>query len=242
MSTQKTIVFLGASTGIGLAALRHTLTAGHQCIAICRTPSKLTDILPIPANPNLQVVQGNAHDGAVLAKCIRKADGTLVDQIVSTIGPKPNMLTMQMDDPFVCRKFMSTLLETLTKLRNEGATGRPRIVVASTTGMSKFGRDTPLVIVPFYNVVLKVPHQDKGGMEDALAASGEEFTIVRATWLLNGEKNKPIRVGIEDPKTGRESEAIGYSISREDAGRWVAENLVIVNDTTYRNKIATITY
>ena len=78
-------------------------------------------------------------------------------------------------------------------------------------------------------------------MEDSLAASNEDFTIVRATWLVNGERDREIRVGIEDPKTGRESEAIGYTISREDAGWWIAENLVLKRDTKYLRKIATIT-
>jgi hypothetical protein len=53
---------------------------------------------------------------------------------------------------------------------------------------------------------------------------------------------KEIRVGIEDPKTGRESNAIGYTISREDAGKWIAESLILKRDAKYSNKIAMITY
>ena len=144
----KTVVFLGASTGVGLAALKRTLAAGHRCIAICRVPSKLTNILPPESHPNLQVVEGNAHDVTTLSQSFRKEDGQLVDEIVSTIGGKLVMPQMKIDDKEVCRKGMAALLQALDQLRRNGATGRPHIVVCSTTGMSRFGRDTPVVIAP----------------------------------------------------------------------------------------------
>lgn len=238
----KTITFLGASTGVGLYALKHTLAAGHKCIALCRTPSKLTDILPIESNPNLEVIQGNAHDKTVLSKALVKKDGTLVDEIVSTIGGKFIFSRMTIDDPNVCRKGMAALLETITQLRRDGARGRPRIIVCSTTGLSDFGRDVPLVLSPLYHVMLKVPHIDKKAMEKALVESGEDFTIIRASLLVDGETDTVIRVGIEDPKKGRESDAIGYTISREDTGRWVSEHLILNGEGKYLNKIATVTY
>jgi hypothetical protein len=64
---------------------------------------------------------------------------------------------------------------------------------------------------------------------------------VRASLLTTGETTKEVRVGIEDPKTGRESEAIGYFISREDSGKWVAENLILKTEEKYVDKIAMIT-
>ena len=241
-SSTKTVAFLGASTGVGLSALKHTLRAGHRCIALCRVPSKLTTIFPAETTPNLQVIQGNAHDVAAVSACIQTADGQLVDDIVSTIGGKPAMSKTFLDDPEVCQKGMATLLEAIAGLRRRGAAGRPRIVAFGTTGMSRFGRDVPLAMVPFYHVVLKVPHRDKIIMEDRLVGSGEAFTIIHASFLVNGETTKTVRVGIEDPVTGRESQAVGYTISREDAGRWVAQNLVLENDRRYVNKIAMITY
>lgn len=107
--------------------------------------------------------------------------------MVPTIGARFVMSKMTLDDAYVCRKGMSALLEALAELRRNGATGRLHIMVCSTTGMSRFGRDTPLVIAPLYHVLLKVPHKDKRAMEDSLAASDENYTIVHATWLTNGE-------------------------------------------------------
>lgn len=243
MASTKTVAFMGASGGVGLAALKNTLAAGYQCIALCRTPATLTALLPTESNPNLRVIQGNAHDIATVSQLIRKTDGNLVDTIVSTIGAKPTMSMQMFDDmATVCQKGMVTLLEAITQLREAGASGKPHIIVCGTTGMSRFGRDIPLAQVPLYKVLLATPHADKTVMEDKLTASGEEFTIVRCGWLLNGEKDRPIRVGIEDPKKGIEVKEIGYAISREDAGKWFADFLVIKKDPKYLNKVASIVY
>jgi methionine aminopeptidase len=40
------------------------------------------------------------------------------------------------------------------------------------------------------------------------------FTILRASHLVDGESNKAIRVGIEDPKTGPESRAVRLAINK----------------------------
>ncbi|RSL68052.1 hypothetical protein CEP54_002947 [Fusarium duplospermum] len=237
----KTVAFLGASTGVGLSVLKHTLAAGHQAVALCRTPSKLSAILPAESNPNLRIVEGNAHDIDAVYQILKKEDGSLVDEIVSTIGGKPVLSKLTIDDPNVCRKGMAVLLDALAQLRSQGVTGRPLIVAFSTTGMSRFGRDIPILMIPLYHVFLKVPHEDKRIMEDKLAESGEDFAIVRASLLVDGETEKAIRVGIEDPKTGRESDAIGYAISREDSGKWITENLLLKRESKYLGKIVTIT-
>lgn len=237
-----TVAFFGASGGVGLSTLKHTLAAGHQCIALCRTPSKLTAIFPTDTTPNLKLIQGNAHDVASVSQCLQGSDGKLVDIVVSTIGGRFILSKFSIDDPEVCRKGVATLLDALAELRRRGITGRPHIILGSTTGISRFGRDIPLAMVPLYHVLLKVPHVDKVIMEDRLVASQEAYTIVRASLLTNGESSKKIRVGIEDSKTGRDSNAIGYTISREDTGKWIADNLVLKRDAQYTDKFATITY
>lgn len=240
MST-KTVTFFGASTGVGLSALKSTLAAGHRCVALCRTPSTLTDQLPLDANPNLTVIAGNAHDIEAVSKCITQADGkTFVDAVAFTIGSK--LSGLRIEDPEVCRKGMATLLSAITRQRQRGVAGRPRIAACSSTGISRFGRDVPLLMVPLYRVLLKAAHEDKLGMEVALETSGEDFTIVRCSLFMGGESEATIRVGVEDPRKGPESAAIGYTISREDAGRWWAENLIKSAGAEYLNKYATITY
>lgn len=236
----KVVAFLGASTGVGLSALKHTLAAGHQCIALCRNPSKLTAILPTESTPNLKIIEGNAHDVTAVSKCLQTEAGTIVDVIVTTIGAKPAGFSV--DDPDVCKRGAATILDSLAQLRSNGITGSPHIIACGTTGFSRFGRDVPLVMIPVYALFVRVPGADKVVMEDRFAHSGESFTIMRASHLIDGESTKTIRVGVEDPKTGVESKVTGYTISREDAGRWLAENLVLQMDAKYLNKNVTITY
>ncbi len=147
-----------------------------------------------------------------------------------------------MDQPDICGKGMETLLSALAQLRSSGATGNPHIVVCGTAGMSRFGRDVPIPMVPVYALLLKAQIKDKKVMEALLVESGDSYTIVHPSHLTDGETKKVIRVGVEDVKTGRESSAIGYAISREDSGRWIAENLVLKTDAKYVNKIVRITY
>ncbi|KAI0415214.1 hypothetical protein F5X98DRAFT_376990 [Xylaria grammica] len=238
----ETVAFFGASTGVGLAALQRTLATGRQCIALCRNPAKLSAILPPASNPNLRIVQGNAHEVTAVSKCLLARTGVLVDQIISTIGGAFLWSKMTIDDPEVCQKGMATLLDALANLRGDGAVGKPQIIVCSTTGLSRFGRDIPVAMIPLYHLVLKVPHEDKVVMEDRLISSGEDFVIVRPSLMVSEkETTKEVSAGIEDPKTGRDSAAIGYTIAKPDAGRWIAENLVLKKQTKYSQKIAMIT-
>lgn len=246
MSQPQTIAFIGATAGVGLATLKRSLAAGHQCIALCRNPSKLSKLLP--DEPNLTLVTGNAKDVAAVSQVVARPNGHLVDQVVSTIGAGPALkwgFMPTIDDPEVCRKGMTALLTALDGLRAAGAYGKPQIIVCSTTGMSRFGRDVPYLMMPLYHVLLKLPHQDKTVMEGRLVDSGELFTVVRCSWMsgCDGESDRPIRVGVEDPKTGREAgwDAIGYTISREDAGKWFSDHLVVHREARYLNKTVTIT-
>lgn len=241
-TTPRTTLFLGASTGVGLSALKYSLKAGRRCIAICRDPSKLANTFPQGTQPGLEIIKGNAHDVSIISRHIQTPGNRFLDEVVFTIGAKFNVLTLGLDDPNVCEKGMAALLEAIRSLRQHGVTGEPHIIVCSTTGMSRFGRDVPIPITPFYNFVLKVPHKDKRKMEDALIASGESFSIVRCSLLVNGETQRDIRVGIEDPKAGIKVKAIGYTISREDAGRWFAQNLVEKKVPEYIKTTLTITY
>lgn len=165
----------------------------------------------------------------------------MVDEIIFTIGSGFSMANMGMEDAHVCENGITVVLDAIADLRRAGVSGNPHIVVFSSTGISKFGRDIPALMVPFY-YALKTPHEDKVAMENKVAGSGASFTIVRASFLVNGESKKNVRVGLEDPKHGVESKAIGYTISREDAGKWVAQNLVLEKKLRYVNKTATITY
>jgi NAD(P)-dependent dehydrogenase (short-subunit alcohol dehydrogenase family) len=240
-NTKKTLTFFGASTGCGLSALQHALKEGHMCIALCRTPSKLTERFPAAVYPNLTVIQGNAHDISAVSKClVHPADPKqFVDQVVSSIGGAFDARKFTIDDPHVCERGMETLLQAVAEMRAGGASGGPLIIVLSTTGISKAGRDLPVVMWAFYRSMLGVPHRDKAAMEEKLAGSGEAFVVVRPSFLSNEAKpERRIRVGVEDISGGKhvlEKKEFGYTISRADVGRWIFENLLRGGGDEYKN-------
>ncbi|KAL2021774.1 hypothetical protein VTK56DRAFT_6717 [Thermocarpiscus australiensis] len=255
MSSPKTILFLGATGGVALSALRRSLKANHTCIALCRTPSNLASKFPsdAPLPPNLHIEQGNAHDVDALMRCLLRLDSSssnspprLVDTIVTSIGSVPT-LTGGLSDPHVCQTGMRALLTALRRCRAEKhAVGTPRIVAVSSTGLSRVERDVPVLMVPLYRTLLAGAHEDKIAMEKELVASGEEWTLVRGSFYTNGpETEGKIRVGLEDPVRGVvESRAIGYTISREDLGKWIFENCVQLTrgDRKWAGKAVIVTY
>ncbi|KAF6843328.1 hypothetical protein CMUS01_02158 [Colletotrichum musicola] len=246
MSGNKTIAFFGASGGCGLAALKHALAEGHTCIALCRNPAKMTDVLPEAQHRNLIVKKGNAHSIDDVAACLANPAGgsRLVDAVSFSIGSPLNLARMTVEDPDVCRNGIAAVLGALGRLRGrEGLKGSPRLVVISTTGISKYGCDVPMLQVPMYHVLLRAPHADKKVMEERLEASAEEWTVVRPAFLSDGAApGKRIRVGVEDPRTGVESKAVGYGISREDVGRWIYENVLRTGGPEYLRKAVSITW
>lgn len=249
MSAQtKTIAFFGASTGVGLAALKLSLATGHQCLVLLRKPSKFDPIFPPSSRPaNLIIKEGNAHDENAVAACLSSPSdqSRLVDAIMFSIGAAPNWKG-GIDDPDVCKKGIACLLSALKSLRQRGAAGDPFLVALSTMGHSRFGRDVALPMVPVYAAFVKVPGADKQVMEDRIIASGEKnWVVIRPSHLVDGaQPQKKVRVGVEDMEKGVESREIGYLISREDVGRWCFEEFLGSSAITkeYVRKAVSVTW
>lgn len=158
-----------------------------------------------------------------------------------------------MSDAHVCEKGMEVLLEALRKRREEGngdgkAVKVPRLVVVSTTGISDVARDVPLLLTGLYKVLLHTPHVDKKKMEKMVVEAGKagevEWTIVRGSLYTNGPATEGlVRVGVEDPVKGvLEKEALGYTISREDVGKWVFDECLDKAGREWVGKAAILTY
>ncbi|KAK3373112.1 hypothetical protein B0T24DRAFT_528600 [Lasiosphaeria ovina] len=248
-SAPKAVFFLGATGGCGFATLRRCIEAGYACVALCRVPYKLTDKLSPKEREAVRIDEGNADDGDAVRRCLAHPSrpGAMVDYVISSIGNEPSLQGMRNADSDVCRKGMDVLLQTIQALRADGVAGRPRIVGISSTGLSSFARDLPLLMVPLYKVVLAIPHCDKKAMEDLMIASGEDWTVIRASGLTNGRATaggSKVRAGMEIPQEKKvETEAIGYTISREDVGRWIFEKIVQEDQArAWVQRVATITH
>ncbi|KAK4463895.1 hypothetical protein QBC42DRAFT_295531 [Cladorrhinum samala] len=189
-----------------------------------------------------------------------------VTHIFSSIGSWPSLTSpFTIADPKVCETGMAALLSAISSVRKSSsespgsaaATTRtgpprwsPRIIATSSTGLSSVQRDIPVVYVPLYHVLLRQAHKDKKNMEDLLIGSGEaDWTIVRASLYVDskpgedGKKTRVVRAGKEDPVAKVvERKEVGYTISREDVGRWMFEELVERDGGEWQRRVASITY
>ncbi|KAL2272041.1 hypothetical protein VTJ83DRAFT_1412 [Remersonia thermophila] len=255
----KAILFLGATGGVALSTLRRCLSAGYSCIALCRNPATLSNLLSSSSGPsdaalpsNLTIVQGNAHSASSLAAClVHPNDPTrLVDAVIFSIGAKPTLSGI--DDPHVCEKGMSALLEALRAVRAGEAnpSGKPRLVAVSSTGVGTLGRELPWAMVPMYKLLLGQAHKDKRAMESLVVEAGKkgevEWTIIRGSLYTDGPATEgKVRAGWEDPVAGTRGQVpIGYTISREDVGKWVFEKCVEGegDGREWVGKVAVLTY
>jgi len=253
-SLTKTILFLGATGGCGLSVLRRSLAAGHTCIALVRNPAKLTNLLPadLRSLPTLRLLKGSATDvPAIAGGLVHTPPGAppaLVDTIIFAVGGAFDWTKFANDQPTICGDAMTALLSALACVRAESpslAAAVPRIAAVSTTGIPASGvRDVPLLFLPMYQYMLKQPHEDKKVLEKALIESeGTRWTLVRPSFLTDGKEKGELKVGIEDPKTGRlEKSAVGYTISREDVGKWIFEEIIEKDGREFAGKAVTITH
>jgi len=162
--------------------------------------------------------------------------------IVSGIG----MVFGRGADTGVCEAAAESIV---TALGEAGGRKKPFITVISTTGVGEGPRDVPILYWPLYHVLLPIPHKDKRAMERIIVkgcgGEGEEgksevvfggFTIVRPTLLTSGaECAKGVRAG-------REGEpAVGYTISRNDVGKWILEEVVKERGEKWRGEKVSLT-
>lgn len=221
---------------------------------------------------HLTIVQGNSKDSVKVTEAL-KVNNVVADMILSGVGGvpvfKPNPLRPTLDDPTICQDTVSTILKALRDLNSDPDSDssqdkkkkkkKPTLVVISSTGISDYGRDVPLAMIPLYHWLLPIPHKDKkmmekllveeikGGDDDDGDASSaiENFVAVRPSFLTNGRALGfgAIRAGI-DRQGKLDNSAIGYTISRADVGGWIFEGLVedkAGKKSTYLNQFVGIT-
>ena len=210
---------------------------------------------------HLAIVAGNMKDVSNVSQTLfhPSAKGGVVDCIVSGVGGAPvftpNPLRPTLDDPTICQDATSTVLKSLKAglKPNSNSSKKPVFIVISTTGMSDYGRDIPIAMIPLYHWLLPVPHADKKKMEEILAHEAQSaessiagFVVLRASLLTTGPELGVEKVRADTEQGGKVAKkAIGYTISRNDVGNWIYEKLVAgheKNEASYLNQNVTITY
>lgn len=206
---------------------------------MARSPPKLKSLLlerGVPESTitdNLVLVEGDSTDTSAVKKVLLYRDQP-VSLIVCGVGGRPffdTPLTLTIDNPRICQDTVGAILEAARTLDTVEGSYKPTLIAISSTGISDTARDVPWIMVPPSRWLLKVPHADKKVMErriqedmqkDDTAKGIQNYTIVRPSWFTAGEGTglQGVRVGVDD------APAVGYTISRNDVGRWIFENLI----------------
>ena len=174
------LTVLGAAGATGTELVEQALAAGHHVTALARSPDKLTI-----TNPNLHVVQGDATDRAAVSRAMRRADA-----VISTLGATAPVIA-------------EATRAIVAVAKQEGP---QRIVMLSSFAVAR-DRLTPVSKL-VTRMAMGAQIKDKTAGEEALRASGLDWTIVYATKLTNGPKTVPAVVP-ETTKVG-----ISQKISR----------------------------
>ena len=198
------LTIIGATGGIGRLLVQQAVAAGHDVTAVVRNPGKLPPDLPI----TVVTTDLAAPDQAALEVAIRGADGVL-----SGLGP---VSTAQAG---VAAGGTRAVVAAMR------ATGVRRIVVVSAAPVGTVpspGRPNPPKHDPgdgFFmrhlfsriaTTAFRTHYADLAAMEDALRASGLDWTICRPPKLTDGPLTGTYRTAI-----GRNIKG-GWSISRAD--------------------------
>jgi uncharacterized protein YbjT (DUF2867 family) len=198
------LTVLGAAGATGTQLVEQALTAGHHVTALVRSPEKLTI-----TNPNLHVVQGDATDRAAVSHAMKGADA-----VISTLGAIGPVIA-------------EATRAIVAVAKQEGP---QRIVMMSSFAVAR-DRLTPANKL-LTRIAMGRQIKDKATGEEALRASGLDWTIVFATKLTNGPKTES-KVIPETTKVG-----ISHKISRVAAASFL---LQVATDGLYNRRAVIIT-
>jgi putative NADH-flavin reductase len=183
------LIVLGATGGVGLEIVRQAIEQGHSLTAFVRSPDRLKTF-----GDRLAVVRGNPLEGKELARVIESHDAVL-----SSFGPR---VPVSKDDGDLLRRFAAALTSAMSHA------GVRRAVLISTAFLFKNSVIPPAHL--FGRLFFPGIMVDAAGMEDIVAKSGLDWTIVRPPQLTN----KP-RTGAYRVREGR-LPVFGFNISRAD--------------------------
>ncbi|MFF7098330.1 NAD(P)-dependent oxidoreductase [Streptomyces rubradiris] len=163
------ITVVGATGGTGKHLVRQVLDAGHRITAVVRDAARLRQA----SHLRLDVVTADVMD----PEAIKEAVGGK-DAVVSALGPRTK------GDASVCSDGARALIIAMR------ATGTRRLVVVTASGHVVDDGDGPFtrtVVKPMLRWYLREGFADFACTDQAVQASGLDWTIMRPPRLTDGE-------------------------------------------------------
>ena len=167
------LVVVGASGGTGRATVARAVAAGHHVTAVVRRAGAVAT----RPGPDVAVIPDLA-DGAALVDAVRGGDA-----VISALG------TAVKGPVSVCTEGIEAIIGAMARC------GVRRLVAVSAHGAAE-SRDRSLYSLALWAAL---PHKmrDKEGMEQAIRASGTDWTIVRPAALRDTPHTGRYRTGTD---------------------------------------------
>ncbi|MEP5153273.1 NAD(P)H-binding protein [Planktotalea sp.] len=207
----KTILLYGGSGRTGTLVMQQALGAGHIVRALVRNPSVISQ-----THANLTLIKGTPENADNVAEAMQGSD-----VVISTLNN-----ARASDSPFAKPVNSDTLLKDImdTTIAAMNDQGLSRIVTLGAAGANESYDTAPLImrmLIKWSN--LGHAYRDHEMVEDALAASGLDWTVGRAMMLGKKEGTAPVIEsyvvdGANHPKPAMQ-------ISRATVAQWLIDAL-----------------
>jgi putative NADH-flavin reductase len=202
------IAVLGSTGGTGVELIVQALERGYGVTALARRPAAL----PM-RHPRLQVVPGDVLAAGDVANAVRGADAVL-----SALGIGYSRAATTV--------YSQGTANALDAMRDNGVR---RLLVVSTSSLhlpSRRHLAEWLLARCLLHPLLKRPYADIARMEERIARSTCNWTVLRAARLTNGRRTGRYRTAVNARLPGC------WSISRADLAACMIEHITAVD--TYR--------
>jgi putative NADH-flavin reductase len=197
------VAIFGASGATGQLLTERTLAAGHEVVALLRTPETF------PFRTRVHIVQGNVFDPIAIANTLRG-----VDAVLSALGAR----SLKKED--ILERAIPLIVTAMHQA------GIRRIIALGSAGALPDSLDKQpawrrwIVQNIVYNTFLKNPVASQISQYKTLSTSGLDWTMVMPPMLTNGPARSHYRVD------GQALPRNGSRISRADVADFMMQQLV----------------
>ena len=177
------VLVVGASRGSGAATVRELAAAGHLVTAFARSAE------PGPSDEDVRRVAGDVMDAEALGKAMVGQDAVVVALGISDNPIKVRLLRRASTPLDVRSRGTANVVDAMH------AAGVRRLVVQSTYGIGETYARLPLPAKAFFTLVIKPQVEDHVLQEQAVRASGLDWTLARPVFLKDADgDDAPARV------------------------------------------------
>lgn len=221
-------------------------------------------LLDLDVNERIQqsqliIVQGSSRDVTIVRELLLNDPEVIFSGITSTWRLHYNPFRpIAMDDTTITGDSASAVVKALQDLVSTSSiSNSPIYVPISSTGHSS-QRDQPLLLIPLYWWLLRVPQADTAVLERVTREAATQtrpslggYVMLRPPLLTDGKMKgtSSLRVGwireddiYKKADEGEGAVVVGYTISRLDLAGWIFEELVEGDVQRWKGKCVNLTY